>query len=108
MDERPIKVPDICQKHQWLLVKQANYNEKDPWRALMIATNLVLFQAATCNPETFRKLKDNIHDIASLGCLACYQPDKFGEIVAAIGTSHDLGKIKALGEKWINEGKKEK
>lgn len=100
-----IMVPDVCQKHQWLLVKQAGYSESDPWRALIIASNIALFQAATCDDTTHARIGGDIRRICELGCLACYKPDAFGEVVEA-AKSHDLGLIKALGEKWVNAAKK--
>ena len=104
-DHPQIMVPDICQKHQWLLVKQAGYRESDPWRALLIVSNIVLFQAATCDDKTNKRIGGDITRIGELGCLACYKPDAFGEVVEA-AKSHDLGAIKALGEKWVTASKR--
>lgn len=102
-DNNPqIYVPEMCQKHQYLLVKQAGYTEDDPWRALIIAAQVALFQAATCDPKTHKKIGDDITKISSIGCLACYKPDAFGEVVEAAKT-RDIGKIKELGECWLRE-----
>src|SRR5437660_7809409 len=98
-DQPPIMVADMCQKHQWLLVTQADYSQSDPWRALVIVCQMALFQAATCDAETHKRTGGDIYKVESLGCLACYKPEAFGEIVE-IAKSHDLGKIKALGERW--------
>lgn len=102
--EKPqIVMPPMCAKHQSLLVHQAGYTPDDPWRALVIASQITLFQAATCDPKTHEKIGDDITRLPELGCLACYKPDAFGEVVEAAKTK-DLGKIKALGERWVAEG----
>lgn len=93
-------VADMCGTHQSLLVRQANYSPTDTWRALIIAAQIALFQAATCDPRIQRELAGDITKIGGLGCLACQKPDAFGEIVEAAKT-HDLKVIKALGERWI-------
>jgi hypothetical protein len=93
-------VPDMCQKHQSLLVHQAGYKESDPWRALVIISQVALFQAATCDDKTHKVIAGDIGRIGELGCLACYKPDAFGEVVEA-AKSHELGAIKALGERWL-------
>jgi len=99
-DQKEIHVPQICDMHQSLLVHQAGYREVDPWRALVIVTNIVLFQASTADPQTHQRIGDDITRIGELGCLACYKPDVFGEIVEAAKT-HDLGQIKAIGERYV-------
>ena len=105
-DQPTIMVSDMCQKHQWLLVKQAGYSEKEPWRALVIVSQIALFQAATCDDQTHRRIDGDITKIGSLGCLACYKPDAFGDVVEA-AKSHDLGKIKALGERYVRAAAKQ-
>lgn len=105
-EQRDVVYPaDMCKKHQWLLVTQARYRESDPWRALVVAAQITLFQAATCDPKTHERIGDDIRKIGSLGCLACYEPDAFGEIVEA-AKSRELGKIKALGERWVEAARK--
>lgn len=100
--DRPlIVVPQMCTTHRSLLVHQAGYGPNDTWRALVIASNIVLFQAATADPQTWARI-DDVTKIGELGCLACYKPDAFGEVVEA-AKSHDLGQIKALGERWLKE-----
>jgi len=97
-----ISMPQMCDRHQQLLVHQAGYSEKDPWRALIVVTQIALFQATTCDPKTAVRIGGDVSRLSELGCLACNKPDSFGEIVEA-AKSRDLGDIKALGEKWINE-----
>ncbi len=104
-DDKPIMLKELCGTHQRLLVQQAKYAETDPWQALLITANLVLFQVATCKDLTALKIGDDIHRIGELGCLACYSPDAFGEIVTA-AMSHDLAKIKAVGDKWVAKNAK--
>ena len=51
---------------------------------------------------THKKIGDDIERIGELGCLACLQPDKFGEVVQAAKTKLIIN-IKALGERWIEK-----
>jgi hypothetical protein len=97
-----ITVPNMCQKHQWLLVKQAGYKESDPWRALIIMAQIALFQGATADPVFHEKTGGNIEHIDRVGCLACFKPDCFGAIVEA-AKSPDPGAIKLLGESWLQK-----
>ena len=101
-----IAVPDMCQKHQWLLVSQTRYSRTDPWRALIIASQIALFQAVTIDPRIQRLLARDIERVGELGCLACQKPDAFGAIVEE-AKSRDLGRVKALGERWIAEAARE-
>lgn len=99
-----IVLPDMCSKHKWLLIHQAGYREQNPWRALVIVAQLALFQAASCDQKTHERLEQmggDITNVERLGCLACYKPDAFGEIVQAV-QSGDLGAVKALGERWVS------
>lgn len=107
MSQTTINPAPMCEKHRYLLVVQARYAETDPWRALEIAAQIALFQAATCDPKTWGRIGGNPGRIAELGCLACYRPDAFGEIVEA-AKSHDLKRIKDLGDRWVTEGKERK
>lgn len=104
MDKPTIMVPDMCKKHQSLLVHQANYKPDDSWRVLIVAAQIALFQAATTDPKTHEKIGDDITKIGELGCLACYKPDAFGSI-AETAKYHDIKEIKALGEKWLQDSK---
>lgn len=98
-----INIPNMCDKHQSLLVHQAGYRESDPWRVVIIAAQIALFQAATADPQTHARVGGDLTKLADLGCLACYKPDAFGEVVE-VAKSHDIGQIKALGERWVKEG----
>lgn len=102
MDKPRIEIPDMCQKHQSLLVHQAGYKETDPWRALIIMSQITLFQASTADPNLHKKLGGNIENIKNMGCLACFKPDVFGEIVEA-AKSKDTGAIKKLGESYLGD-----
>lgn len=96
-----INVADMCAKHQRLLIWQAHYKPRDPWRALVIVSQVALFQATTCDPKAQARLGGDLTRFPELGCLACLKPDAFGEIVEAAKT-HDLGRIKLLGEAWVH------
>lgn len=101
-DHAQVTMPDMCKEHQSLLVRKARYTPNDPWQSLIVASQVALFQAATCDSRTHDKTGGDITRISELGCLACYKPDAFDEIIAA-AKSHDLGKIKTLGERWVHE-----
>jgi len=101
-DNPRIEVLDMCQKHQSLLVHQAGYKESDPWRALVIMSQIALFQASTTDPNFHKKVGGNLERISEVGCLACFKPDVFGEIVEA-AKSKDTGAIKKLGESYLTK-----
>ena len=106
MSEQPqIMMPNMCPMHQWLLVDQAGYGPDDVWQALIIVSQIALFQAATTDPRIQRELEGDIEKLPALGCLACQKPDAFGTIVEA-AKSHDLGDIKRIGERWVSEASK--
>ncbi|MFI5223864.1 MAG: hypothetical protein ACHQX3_06410 [Nitrospirales bacterium] len=99
-----IIMPNMCHTHQYVLVAQADYGPCDPWRSLIIAAQIALFQAATVDPLTHAKLDGDVSRIREVGCLACYKPQAFGSIVE-LATSRDLAVIKALGERWVKEAR---
>ena len=107
--EQPkINIPELCKLHHKVLVRDAGYSESDSWRSLTIATQIALFQTVTSDKSIMKKLKGNIEKLPRIGCLACCKPDAFGKILE-VAKTHDIGKIKELGEKWIQEAsKKEK
>lgn len=99
--DRPlITLPELCKLHQRLLIEQTGYTRDDSWRSLMIMTNLALFQASTADDTFYDKLGGNLDRIAEIGCLACFKPDKFGEIVDTV-IHKGQSAIKALGESWL-------
>ena len=100
MSEPRIDVPDMCRMHQSLLVQQTGYRETDPWRALIVMAQIALFQAATADPTFYDRVGGEITRIREIGCLACFRPDAFGEIVDAVRTKGP-GAVKALGESWV-------
>lgn len=107
-EEKPlITLPQLCPKHQTQLVKDTKYGPNDAWRALMIASQIALFQAGSVTVSVQKKLDGNIELMSTLGCLACRLPHRFEQIIRE-GRSHDLGKIKNLGERWVKEAKERK
>ena len=100
--QKYITPSELCDKHQALLIHQAKYLETDPWRALLIAAQIVLFQAATCHSNLKNRIGEDITKIGEVGCLACFNPAAFGELVE-VAKAHDIKKIKELGDKWVNE-----
>jgi len=103
MSNPQIEIPNLCEKHQSLLVYQAGYKPNDSWRALIIISQIAIFQGVTADPKMQKKIGLDITNIKTLGCLACQKPDIFGEVVEAAKT-HDFGNIKKLGEKYIKKG----
>ena len=103
MSDRPtIVVPDMCQKHQWLLLQQVGIGPEGPWRSAVIAAQIVLFQGTTAHQDTFAKIGGDVLRIAELGCLACYRPDTFGQVVEAFRDG-GIAATKALGERLVAE-----
>lgn len=103
-----VSMPKLCYKHRYLLMQQSGYKETDPWLALEIATQVALFQAATCDPKVHAEVGGDVTKLESLGCLACRKPDAFGEIIdtaqrAGVGS---LKPIKELGESWVSAARK--
>ena len=91
----------MCYKHQWLLVHQAGYSEQDPWQSLIAVAQLALFQAVISDSKAQKLTGGEVEKISEFGCLACFKPDAFGEIVEAAKTK-DLKNIKDLGDKWVD------
>lgn len=107
-DDPKIMLPELCQTHRVLLVQQTSFGPNDAWRALELATQVVLFQGATCDPKVYEEAGGDVTKIAKLGCLACRKPDLFGQLVQEVqfaGKEQAVGALKALGEKWITESK---
>lgn len=101
-----IKLPDMCNTHQALLVKQLDYSRWDSWQALLIATQIALFQGATCDPNVYQKLGGKVENMHRLGCLACCKPDLFGTLIQTAQNHVKDDRIKAikeLGERWVRE-----
>lgn len=90
----------MCQKHQALLVQQANIGPDGPWRATIVMAQIVLFQIVSCDKAVHARIAGDITRIGELGCLACLKPDAFGEVVEA-AKDPNPGAFKALGESHI-------
>lgn len=99
-EKTTITLPEMCKTHESLLVHQAGYKPSDPWRALLVISQVALFQGASCDPKVYAEVGGDVMQFKRLGCLACRKPDLFGELVEAAKT-HELGDIKTLGEQWI-------
>lgn len=74
----------------------------------MVAT-ISLFQGITRFASTWERLGGDVTRISELGCLACYRPDVFGEIIYAGECGGDASAvfdaIKALSDGWLKEGR---
>lgn len=100
-----ITVAEMCKTHQWLLVHQCGYGPNDPWRVLLIAAQIALFQGATCDPKVHAETGGKVENLSGLGCLACRKPDLFGALVDKVQKTFprdaQIGAIKALGDRWV-------
>jgi hypothetical protein len=92
----------MCNTHQALLVQQCGVGPEGPWRGLVIAAQVVLFQMASCDTKVHARIGGDITRIGELGCLACLHPDHFGEVVQAAQSPDPLA-MKQLGERYIAE-----
>jgi len=58
--------------------------------------------AATADDTFYDRIGGDLQRIGEIGCLACFKPDAFGEIVeAAKRERRHGGTIKRLGESWV-------
>lgn len=100
-----VMLPNMCNTHQTLLVRQCGYGPQDPWRALLIATQIALFQGATADAKVHAETGGKVENLSGLGCLACRKPDLFGELIDKVQKTFPrdahIGAIKALGERWV-------
>lgn len=92
----------MCRKHQQLLVGQVGLKPSDPWRAHVIVAQIVLFQATSAHPSTYERLGGDLKRLGELGCLACFRPDAFGEIIQAFQRG-GIAAVKALGDRIVND-----
>lgn len=108
LPEGAITPPPFCAEHIAKIVKVGRYKDNDTWRALCIVSLLTMFQGATVTPSVQKKLDGKIERISELKCLACCLPVKFESLLHVLRQGKekaDLGDIKRLGEKWIQEAK---
>src|SRR5262245_32156924 len=69
-DERVvINAPPFCERHVSKLVHGAGYTDEDPWRAMVLVAQIVLFQCATTKASIWRKIEGDVNRLAELGCL---------------------------------------
>ncbi len=100
--ENPIVMPPFCAGHNHEIVHEAKYSETDPWRALIVITQVAMFQGMTTTPSVHKRVGGDVTKIATLGCFACRLPGKWKEVIRASKVS--LEAIKELGEKWVAGG----
>lgn len=98
---QPITVPPFCDRHQRDLVIECGYKPTDPWRALMIAAQVAMFQSAITVDTIQKRLDGDIRGIQELGCLACRLPQSFRQVIRE--GKKNLGAIKALGDGWVKK-----
>lgn len=75
----------------------------------MIATQIALFQGATCDPKIHFETGGDATKVSKLGCLGCRKPDLFGQLIDKVQKTFPrdahIGAIKALGERWIADAR---
>lgn len=103
MSNPKIIIPDMCAKHQSLLVHQCGVPQEGPWRALIMAAQIVLFQGSTAKKQLHEVTGGDITKVTTVGCLGCYSPDVFGEVVAAFQEG-GFASVKALGDRYCDGG----
>lgn len=100
-----VALPNMCNRHQTLLVRQCGYGPDDPWRSLLIATQIALFQGASTDPKVHAETQGKVENFSGLGCLACRKPDLFGQLIDKVQRTFPrethLSAIKSLGEEWV-------
>lgn len=103
MSETPrIVVPDMCRTHQRLFLEQVGIGPDGPWRSAIVAAQIALFQGTTAHPDTYARIGGDVLRIQELGCLGCFRPDTFGQVVEAFRQG-GIGATKALGERLVAE-----
>lgn len=102
MSQPTIMITPLCEACQRDLVHGAGYSPDDSWRVLIIAAQVALFQGAMSDDVIRKKLDADVTRVPELGCLGCALPAQLHAITMA-GKSKDIGKIKALGEQWVEE-----
>ena len=100
MADPRIVVPEMCQKHQRLLLDQVGVGPDGPWRSTIIACQIALFQGTTAHPATYARIGSDVQKTQELGCLACFRPDTFGQVVEAFREG-GIAATKALGERLV-------
>lgn len=106
MSEHPqVEVPQMCQKHQRLLVEQLRIGPEGPWQIAIVAVQIVLFQGSLTFQSVWGKIGGDVTKLKTLGCLACERPDVFGEAIEAY-RQHGIAGTKARGERYVAEGKR--
>jgi len=100
-----VVVPDLCKTHLSLLVHQAGWKKYEPWRAWTVMAQITLFQGVTGKLTTWEHLDKDVTRLPELGCLGCFAPDIFGEVVeAAKKEKQTPGSLKRLGEMYCDRG----
>lgn len=101
MADKPIDVAPLCQTHAGLLIQQVGVPETGPWRSLLMVAQVVLFQMASTNKQTYERIGGDVYRFKELGCLACLHPDYFGEVVQAAQSPDPLA-MKNLGLAYVD------
>ena len=103
-----IKIPEFCYRHAHEIVHSAKFKPDDQWQALLIISNVAMFQGASATPSVWKKIDGDASRFTGLGCLACCLPFKYRAVLTHIRrpqTKDDLlTGLKQLGMKWVERG----
>lgn len=93
--QKPVMIPNLCQKHQRDLVRKLHMSDRDPWRVAMTVTQIMLFTWTTADVGFHRRTEGHTANfnivLAEIGCLACRSHDGFARAIRLIrerGMSH--------------------
>jgi hypothetical protein len=104
-----VELPGFCKRHQGIIVRAGRFRETDPWRSLLIVSEMALFQGLSAESEVQERIDGDITRIGELGCLACYDAKKLSELLRVIREGRrwpkgrTLADVKQLGLRWIEE-----
>lgn len=84
-------IPTLCERHRAELVHGLAIPESGPWQTAIIVASILLFQASTADDRVWQRctlLENGDRDandlslvLAEIGCLACFKPESFGQLL---------------------------
>ena|ERR1035437_1984263 len=103
---KQIIIPPLCQNHKSLLIHGANFSKTDSWQMLEVVASVALFQKACASAEFHKRTGGDITKTDTVGCLACFSPDAFSDIVFIASSNKKIEQldplIKQYGESFLS------
>lgn len=99
-DNKRIDCPPMCERHRSELIHGAKFKMGDPWMALEVVSQLALVQATLADKKYLIKYSNDPMGINRVGCLACFSPKIFKEIIDVAKKTRDIGEVKKIGERF--------